>query len=133
MVQISVQLIKMCMMERMSNWNFFEQVTIILFLFSSFFVSILSKGKKKPYLCLRFGNLRTKLPSIERVSKGENNMDMHFIFNVNQKNGLLEQSDSVSAIISCPDPLAIYHFCACWPDIQLIPLASLCLRNFSSH
>lgn len=37
----------MCMMERMSNWNFFEQVTIILFLFSSFFVSILSKGKKK--------------------------------------------------------------------------------------
>lgn len=29
-----------------SNWNFFERVTIILFLFSSFFVSILSKGKK---------------------------------------------------------------------------------------
>lgn len=52
MVQISVQLIKMCMMERMSNWNFFEQVTIILFLFSSFFVSILSKGKKKKNVSL---------------------------------------------------------------------------------
>lgn len=35
-----------------SNWNFFERVTIILFLFSSFFVSILSKGKKKKKVSL---------------------------------------------------------------------------------